>query len=106
MAGGAAVPRCLEEGRRHRAGDLQRRQRGAGLRRRTAEARRPQLAEARIMVLNDNRRIIAVADPVALAKAAAERLLARIADNSDRAAICLTGGSSPKQIYELLGKEP
>jgi 6-phosphogluconolactonase len=58
------------------------------------------------MVLNDNRKIIAVADPVALAKAAAERLLTRIADNSDRIAICLTGGSSPKQLYELLGKEP
>ena len=58
------------------------------------------------MVLNDNRKIIAVADPAALAKAAADRLLARIADNSDRVAICLTGGSSPKQLYELLGKEP
>ena len=58
------------------------------------------------MVLNDNRRIIAVADPAALAKAAAERLLARIADNSDRVAVCLTGGSSPKQLYELLANEP
>jgi len=85
---------------------LQRRQRGASLRRRTAEARRPRLAEARLMVLNDNRKIVAVADPVALAKAAAERLLARIADNSDRVAICLTGGSSPKRLYELLGNEP
>jgi 6-phosphogluconolactonase len=58
------------------------------------------------MVLNDNRKVIAVADPAALAKAAADRLLARIADNGDRVAICLTGGSSPKQLYELLGKEP
>jgi 6-phosphogluconolactonase len=58
------------------------------------------------MVLNDNRKIIAVADPAALAKAAAERLLARIAGNSDRLAICLTGGSSPKQLYELLANEP
>jgi 6-phosphogluconolactonase len=58
------------------------------------------------MVLNDNRRIIAVADAVALAKAAADRLLARIAGNSDRVAICLTGGSSPKQLYELLANEP
>jgi 6-phosphogluconolactonase len=58
------------------------------------------------MVLNDNRKIIAVADPVALAKAAADRLLARIANNSDRVAICLTGGSSPKQLYELLANEP
>jgi 6-phosphogluconolactonase len=58
------------------------------------------------MVFNDNRKIIAVADPAALAKAAADRLLARIADNGDRVAICLTGGSSPKQLYELLGNEP
>jgi 6-phosphogluconolactonase len=58
------------------------------------------------MVLNDNRRIIVVADAAALAKAAAERLLARIASNGDRIAICLTGGSSPKQLYELLGNEP
>jgi 6-phosphogluconolactonase len=58
------------------------------------------------MALNDNRRIVAVADPAALAKAAAERLLSRIANNGDRLAICLTGGSSPKRLYELLGNEP
>jgi 6-phosphogluconolactonase len=58
------------------------------------------------MALNDNRNIVAVADPAALAKAAAERLLARIAYNGDRVAICLTGGSSPKRLYELLGNEP
>jgi 6-phosphogluconolactonase len=58
------------------------------------------------MVLNDNRRIIAVADPATLAKIAAERLIARVAANSDRVAICLTGGSSPKQLYELLADEP
>jgi 6-phosphogluconolactonase len=43
---------------------------------------------------------------VALAKTAAERLIARIAANSDRVAICLTGGSSPKRLYELLAQEP
>jgi 6-phosphogluconolactonase len=58
------------------------------------------------MVLNDNRRIIAVADPATLAKIAAERLIARVAANSDRVAICLTGGSSPKRLYELLADEP
>lgn len=58
------------------------------------------------MVLNDNRRIIAVADTAALAKAAADRLVARILNGRDRVAICLTGGSTPKQLYELLGKEP
>jgi 6-phosphogluconolactonase len=58
------------------------------------------------MVLNDNRRIIAVADATTLANAAAERLMARIAGNSGRVAICLTGGSSAKPLYELLANEP
>jgi 6-phosphogluconolactonase len=58
------------------------------------------------MVLNDNRKIVPVADAATLAKTAAERLVARIAANSDRVAICLTGGSSPKRLYELLGNEP
>jgi 6-phosphogluconolactonase len=58
------------------------------------------------MVLNDNRKIIAVADAATLAKTAAECLMARIADNSDRVAICLTGGSSPKRLYELLANDP
>jgi 6-phosphogluconolactonase len=57
------------------------------------------------MVLNDNRKIIPVADSVALAKAAAERLIARIAASGDRVAICLTGGSSPKPLYELLATD-
>jgi 6-phosphogluconolactonase len=51
---------------------------------------------------NDSRKVIAVADAQALAKAAAEHLMARIAANSGRIAICLTGGSSPKKLYELL----
>jgi 6-phosphogluconolactonase len=46
-----------------------------------------------------------VADADALAKAAAERMLARIAANDGRIAICLTGGSSPKKLYELLASE-
>jgi 6-phosphogluconolactonase len=58
------------------------------------------------MVANDNHHVIAVSDPAALAKAAAERVLARIAANRDRAAICLTGGSSPKQLYQLLATDP
>ena len=32
--------------------------------------------------------------------------MARIAANGDRVAICLTGGSSPKQLYQLLANEP
>jgi len=49
---------------------------------------------------------IVVADPTALAEAAAERVLARIAANRARVAVCLTGGSSPKQLYELLARDP
>jgi 6-phosphogluconolactonase len=48
---------------------------------------------------------IVVADPVALALAAAERLMARIDANPGRMAICLTGGSSPKQLYQLLASQ-
>jgi 6-phosphogluconolactonase len=53
----------------------------------------------------DHRKIIAVADPAALAKAAADRVMARIAANAARVAICLAGGSSPKQLYQLLSTE-
>ena len=51
---------------------------------------------------SDARQIITVADPEAMARMAAERLIARIAANEDRIAICLTGGSSPKALYQLL----
>jgi 6-phosphogluconolactonase len=54
----------------------------------------------------DNLRRIVVADPAALALAAAERLMARIDANSGRVAICLTGGSSPKELYQLLASDP
>jgi 6-phosphogluconolactonase len=50
-------------------------------------------------------KVIAVSDSAALATAAAERIVARIAANSGRAAICLTGGSSPKQLYGLLATD-
>jgi 6-phosphogluconolactonase len=52
-----------------------------------------------------DRKVITAADAQALAKAAAERLMARIAANDGRIAICLTGGSSPKKLYELLATE-
>jgi 6-phosphogluconolactonase len=51
------------------------------------------------------RRLIEVGDPADLAEVAAVRLLARMAINPGRIAICLTGGSSPKQLYELLATE-
>jgi 6-phosphogluconolactonase len=54
---------------------------------------------------SDDRNIITVTDAAALAKSAADRLLARISENNGRVAICLTGGSSPKQLYELLATQ-
>src|SRR6266403_419266 len=57
------------------------------------------------MAANDNRHVITVADPAALAATAAEHVLARIAENSGRVAICLTGGSSPKHLYQLLATD-
>jgi 6-phosphogluconolactonase len=48
---------------------------------------------------------IVVADPASLAATAAARLMARIDANPNRIAICLTGGSSPKQLYQLLATE-
>jgi len=58
------------------------------------------------MALNDNRHVIAVSDSAELARAAAERVLARIAANGGRVAICLTGGSSPEHLYQLLAADP
>jgi 6-phosphogluconolactonase len=58
------------------------------------------------MTTNDNRQVISVADPAALATAAADRVVARMAANSGRVAICLTGGSSPRQLYQLLATDP
>jgi 6-phosphogluconolactonase len=52
-----------------------------------------------------NIELIAVSDPAALAKTAAERILARIAANGGRVAVCLAGGSSPKQLYQLLATD-
>src|ERR1700740_2450173 len=57
------------------------------------------------MTANGNRQIITIADPPALATAAAKRVMNRIAANSGRVAICLTGGSSPKQLYQLLATD-
>ncbi len=51
------------------------------------------------------RDIIEVSDATALAVAAAERLIKRIDANAGTPAICLTGGSSPKRLYELLATD-
>jgi 6-phosphogluconolactonase len=57
------------------------------------------------MAPGDNRKVIAISDANALAKSAADRILTRIGANGDRLAICLTGGSSPKQLYRLLATD-
>jgi 6-phosphogluconolactonase len=57
------------------------------------------------MVSNDNRHVITVADPAAIAEAATGRVIARISENPGRVAICLTGGSSPRQLYQSLATE-
>ena len=49
--------------------------------------------------------IIAVEDADALAETAARRLVERVTQK-DRAAVCLTGGSSPQGLYRLLAQEP
>jgi 6-phosphogluconolactonase len=50
-------------------------------------------------------KVIAVSDSAAMARAAADRIMTRIAANNGRVAICLAGGSSPKQLYSLLATE-
>jgi len=49
--------------------------------------------------------IVIVADAAALAQTAAQRLIACV-DHGDRAAVCLTGGSSPLGLYRLLAQAP
>lgn len=49
--------------------------------------------------------IVVVADAAALAQTAARRLTDRVSRH-DRAAVCLTGGSSPLALYRLLAGEP
>ena len=58
------------------------------------------------MAANTDREIIVVADGKAIAETAAQRLIKRLKDAKDRAAICLTGGSSPEGLYRLLAEEP
>ena len=57
------------------------------------------------MAADTNAKLIVVADDTALAKTAAQRLVDRVI-SADRAAVCLTGGSSPEGLYRLLAQEP
>ena len=54
----------------------------------------------------ERRRIFVFPDADALATAAAERVIARIAANAGRVAVGLTGGSSPKKLYQRLRSLP
>jgi 6-phosphogluconolactonase len=51
------------------------------------------------------RELAVVENASALAEAAARRLIDRVA-RKDRAAVCLTGGSTPEGLYRLLGEDP
>ena len=57
------------------------------------------------MAERSDRKLVRVADKATMARIAAEHLLARVDANPGRVAICLTGGSSPKQLYQLLATE-
>jgi 6-phosphogluconolactonase len=51
------------------------------------------------------RKIIVLADAEEIAHRAAERLIAKITQNANRVAVCLTGGSTPARLYQLLATE-
>ncbi|MFZ1922963.1 MAG: 6-phosphogluconolactonase [Xanthobacteraceae bacterium] len=57
------------------------------------------------MAVQSKGQVTVVDDAAALAETAARRLIARVKSPA-RAAVCLTGGSSPQQLYRLLGEEP
>jgi 6-phosphogluconolactonase len=50
-------------------------------------------------------KIVVAEDSAMLARAAAKRLIDRVT-GKDRAAVCLTGGSSPEGLYRLLAEQP
>lgn len=55
---------------------------------------------------DQRRQLVFVPDAEALAESAARRLVARVAHVADRAAICLTGGTSPEGLYKRLAQDP
>jgi 6-phosphogluconolactonase len=54
----------------------------------------------------NRRTFVVVDDEAALAEEAARRLIARSHAQDGAIAICLTGGATPRRLYELLGTEP
>ncbi len=57
------------------------------------------------MASRSHPQVVVVADASALAEAAARRLVDRVT-RKERAAVCLTGGSSPQGLYRLLAEDP
>jgi 6-phosphogluconolactonase len=57
------------------------------------------------MKLKTHSEVVVVANAAALAETAARRLIDRVT-HGNRAAVCLTGGSSPQGLYRLLAEEP
>ena len=57
------------------------------------------------MTATSKAQIVVVADAAALAQTAARHLIDRVS-RADRAAVCLTGGSSPLALYRLLAEDP
>jgi 6-phosphogluconolactonase len=53
-----------------------------------------------------DRDVVVVPDAAAIAENAATRLVARLGQSKERAAVCLTGGSSPEGLYRLLAADP
>jgi 6-phosphogluconolactonase len=51
------------------------------------------------------RHMLVVDDSAALAEAAAERVIARLATAGKRPAVCLSGGGTPERLYKLLATE-
>jgi 6-phosphogluconolactonase len=51
-------------------------------------------------------RIDQAPDPEALARRAAEWIVGLAAESRDRFAICLSGGSTPRRLYQLLAEQP
>jgi 6-phosphogluconolactonase len=62
------------------------------------------MAQGRVMAPS-KRELVIVDDAEVLAREAAKRVIDCIS-RSARPAVCLTGGSSPRRLYELLGSEP
>ena len=58
-----------------------------------------------VMSARSKPQIVVVENADALAETAAHRLVERVMQK-ERAAVCLTGGSSPQGLYHLLAKEP